>query len=106
MVDRAERVVDIKAVVENDDPYAMDSALPTHMEQMRSHTFLARVVASLTPEDRKLLAGPPPVTAPGDVPAPPATDSQLEGLIKGAATITNPRRSTLISATATPAPPS
>jgi succinoglycan biosynthesis transport protein ExoP len=54
-----DRVVDIKQVVDTTvDSSLSDALLLTHIEQLRSHTFLAQVVHSLTPAERKIVLAP------------------------------------------------
>ena len=92
LVERSsDRVVDIKQVVDTSvDSSLTDALLLTHIQQIKSHTFLVRVVASLKPEERAAVLAPYP--AEKALPATPGLvlaqeDSRIEELIvKGAKT--------------------
>lgn len=62
LVERSnDRVVDIKQVVDNSvDSSLTDALLLTHIQQIRSHTFLAHAISSLTPEERASILDPYP----------------------------------------------
>ncbi len=67
----SDRVVDIKQVVDTSvDVTFTDALLLTHIQQIKGHTFISKVVASLKPEERAAVLKPYP-----DVKPPPDSES-------------------------------
>ena len=60
LVERStDRVIDIKQVVDTSvDSSLTDAQLLTHIQQIRSHTFLSRVATSFTPEEQAKIRAP------------------------------------------------
>ena len=124
LVERSnDRVVDIKQVVDNSvDSSLTDALLLTHIQQIRSRTFLARAIASLTPGERAStlaayppakksanpllkvdasaqLASPSPDKVEKDPSAPPSEESRLEDLISRNLKVERSGRTLLITLT-------
>jgi len=87
LVERSnDRVVDIKQVVDDTvDSSLTDAAMLTHIQQIQSHTFLAQVIASLSPAQRARFLAPYPELREKDRAAPRdgslAQAGELEKLI-------------------------
>ena len=72
LVERSnDRVMDIKQVVDNSIEGSLtDAVVLTHIEQVRSHTFLAWFCASLSTQELQAAVGPAPAPKPGLVASP------------------------------------
>jgi polysaccharide biosynthesis transport protein len=62
LVERStDHVTDYRQVVDNSvDSTVLDALLQTHIQQIKSHTFIVRVIASLKPEERTAVLAPYP----------------------------------------------
>ena len=104
LVERStDRVVDIKQVVETEVEVPLtDILLLTHIEQMRSRTFLQRVVDTLSPDERRQVLAPYPapraaVAPPPGRPAGEPPTSRLLGLLEDQLSIDRTLRTLLIN---------
>jgi polysaccharide biosynthesis transport protein len=99
----SDRVVDIKQVVDNSvDSTLTDALLLTHIQQIKSHTFLVRVIASLKPEERAAMLAPYPDKKPLAALRDDRTvheDGRLEDLITTGLKIERAGRTLLITLT-------
>lgn len=103
LVERStDRVVDIKQVVETDVEVPLtDILLLTHIEQMRSRTFLKRVADSLSAEERRRVLAPYPRPRSSGAPAaeesPEEESNRIIGLLEENLSIDRTIRTLLIT---------